>query len=159
MQGGEQGLVVRLLHEGEGTVLQGFGHLAQQLVRRLRPVGLLQHRAGIFQAALGHRPVGAAQLVKLIQNFLGLLRTQEAHFGDLQGKLFHVVRLHMLVEGGRPLHAQGDNDSGRPLRTGEGDLVGNLLPARGGLGLRGCGSLLFRHGGVSHCLHPPSASS
>ena len=102
--------------------MQRLGHLPQQLVRGLGPVGLFQHRPGILQPALCHRPVGAAQLVELVQNLLGLLRIQEAQLRHLNGELLHVLRLHVLIQRGGAFHPQRDDDGGGPLGSGELDV-------------------------------------
>ena len=70
LQGREHGFDVCLIHKGELPVFQGLGHLAQQLFRRLGPIGLFQHGPGVFQAALRHRLVGNAHFIIVVQHVL-----------------------------------------------------------------------------------------
>ena len=142
-QGGEQGLDVRLVHEGEFPVFQALGDLAQELRRRLLAIGLLQDGPGVFQAALGDSLVGQAQLVELVENVLRLLGAQHAQAGHLQGELLDLLVLHVLIDERRLLGSQGDDDRRRLL--GGGQL--HLLCRLGG----------GRHCRLSHCRRPLSA--
>ena len=118
-QGGVQGLDVRLVHEGKLPVFQALGNLAQEFRRRLLAVGLFQDGPGVLQTALGDGLVGQAELIELVENVLRLLDGQHAEAGHLQGELLNLLVLHELVEEGRLLRAQGDDDRRRLLRGGK----------------------------------------
>ena len=115
LQGGEQGFDVRLVEEGELPILQGLGHLLQKGLSGLVAEGLLQHGAGIFQAALGNRLAGHAVLIELGEHRLGLLGVEHSQPGHLQGEHLDLLRLHELVQAGGLIGSQRDDHCGSLL--------------------------------------------
>jgi len=145
-EGGEEVLFAGLVKESELPVLQGLGHLVKQLTGGGGTEGLFQNGLRVLQPALGDRLVGHAHLIILGEHGLAGVRVQEAHPGNLQGELFQLLRVHVLVDERGLVHAQGHHNGGGFLGAVH---VGNVLEAlhRGGGG-HGSGRPPGRGGGL-----------
>ena len=119
MQCGIQALDVRLVQEGKFPVFQALGHLFQQTGGGGHAKRLFQHRPGVLQSALGNRFLGHTALVELAEHILGLLRVQHAQAGHFQRQCLQVGGVNVLVNKGRLICSQRDDNGGGLLGPGQ----------------------------------------
>ena len=110
LQRRKQRLAIRLVEKREFPVFQGLGYFFQQVVCGLFPKRLFENRAGVLQAAFRYSLVGQAHLVVLIQDVFCSGGIYIAQLRNLQGDLFHIIGIHVLIELGCLLRAKRDHD-------------------------------------------------
>ena len=98
LQSGVKHLFIRFVQKGELPVFQRPCHFVQQIVGLLFPVGFFQHCAGVLQPTFCDGLVGHAHLVVFVEHVFRLVGIQKSQSGHFQRQLFHVVRVHELVQ-------------------------------------------------------------
>ena len=118
LENGEQVLVIGFVEERELPALEGFCNLRQERGGGGVAERLFQDGPGVFQTALGNRLVHHAHLVELGQHGFADIHRQEAEPCDFERDHFHVFGVHVLIDEGGFVGAEGDDDGGGFLESG-----------------------------------------